>query len=212
MRVQTQNNKNQESTISSRKLELQLWFLFSLCVITKQQCQNWWLFRPKYVYSYKIHNVESHRRDTLRYQNKTKNGYSWWTVNWSHLNAPQQYPASPHSLSGVFITPDVTIVRPFISLSWSYSEPTNTICFSSPLSPSFFFHFFFTPTSTINVFLSRLPLVLQRPSPGAQLSLKPSKFPDPLLLLPSTTLYDSFFPILPIQGFVLYFPTAKQWQ
>ena len=41
----------------------------------------------------------------------------------------------------VFITSDVTIARPFIFLSWSYSESTNTICFSSPSSSSFFFHF-----------------------------------------------------------------------
>lgn len=73
----------------------------------------------------------------------------------------------------VFITSDATIARPFISLSWSYSESTNTICFTSPSSPSFFFHF--SPTSTINAFISKLPLVLQRPSPGTQLSLQPSK-------------------------------------
>lgn len=88
----------------------------------------------------------------------------------SHISTRRQY----HQIyMCVFITSDIITVRPFICLSWRYSESTNTICFSSPSSSLFFFHF--SPSSAINAFISRLPLVLQRHSTGTQLSLQPSK-------------------------------------
>lgn len=92
----------------------------------------------------------------------------------------------------VSITSNVTIAGPFISLSKSYSESTNTICFSSP-SSSMFFHFY----SRFQL-MNWLLLVLQRHSLGTQLSLQPSK---------SSCTPSSALCILP------YFcMTIKQWQ
>lgn len=59
-------------------------------------------------------------------------------------------------------------------------------------------------TSTINAFISRLPLVLQRHSPGTQLSLQPSKSS----CTPPSALYLIFLlspSFLPTRGFAFHF-------
>lgn len=96
----------------------------------------------------------------------------------------------------MFITSDVTIVKPFICLSWSYSESTNTICLSYPLSQSLPLPFL-SHAPTINVFISKLPLVLQRHSQGTQLSLQESKSSH----TPPSALHFSLFYL----HFIIYF-------
>lgn len=66
-------------------------------------------------------------------------------------------------------------MMPFISLSWRNSKLTNTICLYSPSSPSYWVYFTPPPAFAINVFILRLPLVLQRLLLGTQLSFQPSK-------------------------------------
>ena len=94
----------------------------------------------------------------------------------------------------VSITSDMTISGPFIFLSSSYSESTNTICLLSPWSRSFLL------ASTINEFILRPAPVLQRLSPETQLPLQPSKSPCPPLRCPS--LYTLVFAATGTQYYV----------
>lgn len=95
----------------------------------------------------------------------------------------------------VSTTSDVRISRPFISLSWSYSESTNTICFSSPSSPSFFFHL--SPRLQLMHLFQGFLLFFKDTHRGHSCRSN-HQSPPTLLLLPSTLFYPSLLSFYPL--------------
>lgn len=93
----------------------------------------------------------------------------------------------------------MTIARPFILLSWSCSESTNTICFSSPSSTSFFFHF--SPRLQL-MHLFRGLLLFFKDTHRGHSCRSNHQSPSTLLLLPSTTVFTLCF--YPLRGLCFF--------
>lgn len=122
------------------------------------------MLRVNYTMSYKNKQQKCSSQNTEKCQD--------YKSNYSRVNTPRQYPLTPHwYVYNLWRDNCEAFHLSQLELFWVNKHNLFVLSSVSIVAIAFFL----SHASTINVFISRLPLVLQRHSQGTQLSLQESK-------------------------------------